>query len=77
MKLLELYNKYDNSGIDGNPVITMEELEELYGKLKEVGEFVRAVNITELFFINRLAGIEYVVDARKKHLERFSKKPVN
>lgn len=40
MKLRDLWNKYQKSGIMGGPVITDKELNELLEKLKEHEEFL-------------------------------------
>lgn len=44
MKLLELWNKYQKSGINGAPIITDEELKILSVKLSEVEEFIKEIN---------------------------------
>lgn len=43
MKLLDLHNKLQKSGIDGNPIITDDELKELKSKLEEFREYADAV----------------------------------
>ena len=40
MTVTDLYMKYENSGIDGNPVITTEELIDLKNRIYDVIQFM-------------------------------------
>lgn len=42
-KLGQLYYKFQNSGIDGNPIITNEELTTLHNQILEVATFMEDV----------------------------------
>lgn len=46
MRLKDLMEKYDNSGLNGNPAITDAELKELEAKLAEMEEFLQYKNPT-------------------------------
>ena len=72
MKLLELYKKFDNTGVD-NIVITDAELKQLKEKLEEVGEFLSNVNLFNLKIILTVDSVDRMLEARKRYGERILK----
>lgn len=65
MKLKDLAAKRDNSGIDGNPVITDAELKEMKEKLLEFADYLKYQNLMIGALRFEAESIEHVLDARK------------
>ncbi len=65
MPLVELWYKYQKSGIDGNPIITDKELKDLSNKLDEMMDFFKLPQVINIGLISMKSGIDNVIWARK------------
>lgn len=66
MTLLELHNKYQQSGINGNPPMSDAELLEYQSKLTEMAEFFCKVNPIFFSLANRIEHIETILFERTR-----------
>ncbi len=65
MKLLELWIKYQNSGLGGCPVITDAELIELKERLQETREFIKSANPILYGLDLGIVSVKNMIYARK------------
>ena len=65
MKLRDLWIKYEKTGVNGNPVITDDELKELSEKLAEVAEFLDGYNVAGFGLRFNKMGVDNMIRARK------------
>lgn len=65
MKITELYKKYEKSGINGNPVISDEELKELHEKMLEFHEFLKYNNCAAFGMILNANSVQSMIWARE------------
>ena len=67
-KLGKLQNKYYNSGINGNPVITDEELQSLLSMLKEVCNYMsdRGENSIKICMWMEIESLTRTINAHKR-----------
>ena len=64
MTLLQLYNKYQNSGMNGNPVITTQELNIYLAKLEEFLAFFKYGGPLTIY--SEIRSVERMIEARKE-----------
>jgi len=65
MTLLELWNKYSKSGINGEPMITTKELKELSTKLGEMIEFFDNARVINMGLFSFKTRVDSMIQYRK------------
>ena len=64
MKLKDLWEKYQHTGINNHPVISDAELEELAEKLEEFQEFLQSYNPAIMGFIMNRQSVQNMIWCR-------------